>query len=262
MLLTTANSISIIRLLIVLQVTPRINLKFIVHNHVFLVWTSFWGRPRPPGQAHHHFSRSYCCSSSCDRHHHFYQERYYPTSSTEIFVNNDYLEAITSNLISFMTNRELNNRNDIIRISSYILGLITIVNVITTFIFIHTYLKFKHSRSIEIAERANLNKSDTLISFKKLVAIAVCSGLLVFSNYQIHHSDFVWDNSKIPPLCYVVNFITLIVSLLFLFSKQDIVKYLKRRISNWSLLSFVGESPQNNTRVQKRDQAKRRQAWA
>ena len=122
-----------------------------------------------------------------------------------------------------MTNREINNRLDFIRISSYILVLITLINVILTFIIIHTYLKFKHSKSIAIAERANLNKSDTLISFKKLIAIAVCSGLLVFSNYQIHHSNLVWDNSKIPPLCYVVNFITLIASLMFLMSKKDII---------------------------------------
>lgn len=158
-------------------------------------------------------------------------------------------------MISYLSNREITTEEDFIRNINYILLIITLLNLLLTYIFIHVYLKLKHSESISIAERSNLYQISSFISFQKLIFALFCIGIIAILNFQIHKKGFVKDKSKIPPLCFIVNFLSLFLSLYFLLSKKDIVLFLKRRFG-----SFINETFSNcNLNIIVENQ--RRQAW-
>ena len=161
--------------------------------------------------------------------------------------------AVTSNLISYLSNREINTEEDFLRSTNNILLIITLLNLVFTFLFIHIYLKLRHSESISIAERSNLQKISSFISFRKLICAMLCIGIIAILNFQIHSTGFVKDRSRIPPLCFIVNFLSLFLTLFFLFIKKDIVLFIKRRFQN-----FIGNILNGND-IKVENQ--RRQAW-
>ena len=160
-----------------------------------------------------------------------------------------------------MTNREINSNQDFIRIIHYILTIITLLNLTITFLFIHIYLRLKHSKSIAIAERSNMTRTYSLISFRKLVLGFLCMGYVVYTNFQNHYSDPIKDNSKIPPLCIIICLLGISLSLLYLFSKKTIVSFLRRKIST---LTIPGPQVSSRQTQQEQVAGKRRvrhQAW-
>ena len=160
-----------------------------------------------------------------------------------------------------MTSRDINSNQDFIRIIHYILFIVTLLNLTITFLFIHIYLRLKHSKSIAIAERSNMSKSYSFISFRKLVLGFLCMGYVVYTNYQNHSSDPIKDNSKIPPLCIIICLLGISLSLLYLFSKKTIVSFLKRKISTWT---FPGPQVSSQPTQEEEEAGKRRvrhQAW-
>ena len=175
---------------------------------------------------------------------------------------NNHLDAVSNNLISFLCNREINFENDFIRSSGYVVVVFTLINLIITFLFINIYLKIKHSESISIAERSNLYLNRSFISFQTLLLVIILWGLIGLCNYQIHNTNYVKTTTDPPPLVYIICFLTVFLSLLFLFSKRNILDYLKRRVANRCQESFRKLTERCRRKTREDEGPERRVAWA
>ena len=87
----------------------------------------------------------------------------------KVYNINYFLDASYNNMVSYLSNQEKSGEHDVFRSTINIVTIVTIINLVLSYVAIPVYLKFKHSRSISIAERANFNVTESFISFPKLI---------------------------------------------------------------------------------------------
>ena len=134
-------------------------------------------------------------------------------------------------MVSYLSESAVNDQNDFCRSTFYIIIIISILNLSISYVVIHVYLKLKHSKSIEIAEKS-LNVNGSIFSFKSLNMIFfVIGGMGVFSFLNNLESFKSKQSSKIPPNIILINFFSVLFPLIFVVRKQDVMAFVKRKIA-------------------------------
>ena len=136
---------------------------------------------------------------------------------------------VSSNLVSFLTHRQIVKEDSSLRKLSYILIIITVINLVLTYTLIHLYLNFKHSRAINIAERSQFNFQESFLSFKKLLVGFAFLSLCGIFNFCVYESNLYQNIDHVPPITLMINFVTVFVSLIFVFKKKKVLAFMERR---------------------------------
>ena len=136
-----------------------------------------------------------------------------------------------NNMVSFLSNQEKSGEHDVFRSTINIVTIVTIINLVVSYIAIRIYLKFKHSKSINIAERANFNVNESFISFPKLIfafLVLAGSGYFVF---EVNARNAFVDINNVPPGNLLINFTTLFTAWMFVATKDSVLAFIKRRFT-------------------------------
>ena len=203
MLILTGNTISIIRLLIVIQVFK------VLSTHLIKICVQ-WGQVT---EADPELLTKYIIMfqgilvsliTVSDITEGFKRGRLQLNHWKHLLENVKYSGDINNNFVAYLTGGQKNEDEDFVRTTLYYLMLGTFINMLLTYTFIHFYLRCKHSAAIKIAERTNTNTKENFISFKKLIVLFILVGFLTYCNFKVHNSDLVDDVEVIPPVLVVV----------------------------------------------------------
>ena len=153
-------------------------------------------------------------------------------------------------MVSYLTHQDIVEVDSSLRNLTYILIIITIINLGVTYTFIHLYLNFKHSRAIHIAERSQFNVQESFLSFKKLLVGFTFLSLCGIANYCVYHTNLYQNNDHVPPITLTINFVTMFVSLIFVFKKKKVLDFMERRwrASNINLTTNSKQPSINNNK--------------
>ena len=151
--------------------------------------------------------------------------------SQSILIRPDHSGCVTNNLVAYLTGEAKDEDHDWYRIALFILLVITIVNLTTSYTLIKIYLKLKHSEAIMIAEKSNLNVKSSFITFRCHVLLYIFFGGVCLSNFFFNTISFESHQAAAPAMCSVVNFLSTLFSLTFVFNKKDVWDYVKRRLT-------------------------------
>ena len=170
-------------------------------------------------------------------------------------------ETIGSNFVAYLTNNTKNDEGMRHRYAIYFLLILTTLNISVTFIWIHIYLKIKHSKAINIAERTQWSMKVTLISLRHLAGVFYCVLMIGVVNFCVYHTNSYQDLNSVPPVNILVNVVCVLTSLHFVFNKKEIMDFLKRRtVIPLQDIPFVPNRPSHkNSSPKNRD--KRTIAW-
>ena len=153
-------------------------------------------------------------------------------------------------MVSYLTKMKVEKEdrflNDFLCVSS----LITFANISITYIFIHLFLKFKHSKSITIAERSNFNKPESFFSFKSLWISFFLFIICAFSNLFVYVTSFYKDNNSVPPVTFLFNFASLFSAVYVVSKKRKFLEFVRRRCS-LTILVLPKYNPCKNHRSNK-----------
>ena len=134
-------------------------------------------------------------------------------------------------MVSYLSNQEKSGEHDVFRSTINIVTIVTIINLVLSYVAIRVYLKFKHSRSISIAERANFNVNESFISFPKLIfafLVLAASGYFVF---EVNARNAFVEIENVPPGNWLINFTTLFLAWMFVTTKQSVLYHLSKEDS-------------------------------
>ena len=150
-------------------------------------------------------------------------------------------------MVSYLSNQNKDSEDSRFRTIGYAIIFITIINLIITYTFIQLYLKFKHSKAIDIAEKMNLHKHKSMVSFKRLMIgffVLSIAGLL---NFGVYETNFYKNKKTIPPGFLGLNFLTVFFSLCFILKKKRVMEFIGRR---WAVVvdQFTFKSSFGNQR--------------
>ena len=109
--------------------------------------------------------------------------------------------------------------------------ILTALNISVTYICIHVYLKMKHSKAINIAEKAQWSMKVSLISLRHLAAGFYCCLIVGVYNFCIIQRNVYQNLQSVPPGSILVNFVSVWISMHFILTKKEITDFLKRRLS-------------------------------
>ena len=138
---------------------------------------------------------------------------------------------ISSNIVSYLSNQSKDGEENIFRMICYSIISVTVLNLIITYTFIKLYLKFKHSKSIDIAEKINLDKKENFVSFKRLMLGFLTLSIGGIFNFCVYKTDFYKNNEVIPPGTLVLNFLTVFFSLCFVLKRKKVLEFVVRKMA-------------------------------
>ena len=144
--------------------------------------------------------------------------------------------------MAYLTGKSKDEDHDWYRIAVFILLVISILNLTTTYISIQVYLKMKHSESIKIAEKSNLNVKSSFITFRCHVLLYIFFGGMCLSNFFFNTVSFESQQAAAPAMDSVINILSTLFSLNFVFKKKVVWEFLKRRVT---VFQNPSDSPQN-----------------
>ena len=121
--------------------------------------------------------------------------------------------------------------SDVLSVSLYTLGALTIIHLTATYFVIKLILKRKHSESIRLAEDNQVSKFSVL-GFRKLLLYLtlLCSCFIV--KFMTHKKD-MYDMEKTtspPPVTVMSTVMAAVTCVYFVCSKQKIRAFMKRRV--------------------------------
>ena len=89
-------------------------------------------------------------------------------------------------MVSYLTGLKRNEEKDFFRASLYSTVVFSVFNLSVSYLLIHLYLKYKHSREIKIAERSNMNMISSFISFRGHIVMFVFWTIMCSYNFYNH----------------------------------------------------------------------------
>ena len=110
--------------------------------------------------------------------------------------------------------------------------ILTALNISVTYICIHIYLKMKHTKAINIAEKTQWAMKVTLISLRHLACGFYCFLIVGVYNFCVYYQNSYQNLQSVPPGSILVNFVCVWISLQFILTKKEIMDFLKRRLAN------------------------------
>ena len=166
--------------------------------------------------------------------------------------------TVNSNFVAYLTNTK--KEGELVQLYViYVLLMLTALNISVTYICIHVYLKMKHSKAIDIAEKTQGTMKVSLISLRHLAAGFHCCLIVGVYNFCIIKRNAYQNLQSVPPGSIVVNFMTVLISMHFISTKREITNFLKRRLSiPLSDIPLPSNPPNNESQNIKN---KRRIAW-
>ena len=163
--------------------------------------------------------------------------------------------TINSNFVAYLTSNK--KEGELLRIYViYCLLILTALNISVTYICIHVYLKMKHSKAINIAEKTQWTMKVSLISLRHLACGFYCCLIVGVYNFCVIQRNSYQNLQSVPPGSILVNFVSVLISVHFILTKKEITDFLKRRLS----ISLPLSSNPPNTQSQNIED-KRRIAW-
>ena len=147
------------------------------------------------------------------------------------FLFSDDESIISNNMVSYLANREKLTKDNTIPTISFIFTCTTILNFVVTYLFIYFYLRFKHKKCINIAEKMNFSTTKNFVSFRIFIIgfvgfLCTCG----FLNFWVHHTDLYQNINSVPPAMLLLNIFTVLFSLIFILKKRKFMSFLKRRL--------------------------------
>ena len=152
-------------------------------------------------------------------------------------------------MISYLTDLpRVKNEMDILSISVYAEGGLTILHLTVTYILIKSILVRKHSESIRTAEEYNQISKFNVLGFTKLFLYLAL--ICVFFIVQfVTHKEHIYDSNRMrsPPPVTVMSTVTLtFTSVYFVCVKAKIRAFVKRRIKGFFESTFPQVSFKDN----------------
>ena len=152
-------------------------------------------------------------------------------------------------MISYLTEvPRVKNAMDILSISVYAVGVLTIIHLTVTYVLIKTILAKKHSESIRTAEEYNQISKFNVLGFTKLflyLALICVIFIVQFVTHREHIYDSNWMTS--PPPVTVMSTVTItFTSVYFVCVKAKIRAFVKRRIEGFLESTFPQVNLRNN----------------
>ena len=134
------------------------------------------------------------------------------------------------------------------------------LNISVTYICIHVYLKMKHTKAINIAEKTQWTMKVTLISLRHLACGFYCFLGCGVYNFCVVQQNAYQNLQSVPSGSILVNFVCVWISMHFILTKKEIIDFLKRRIVIHlpDILPSSKTSPYN---IQLNIENKRKIAW-
>ena len=161
-------------------------------------------------------------------------------------------------MVSYLTKKEKNQEDKTLNYILNIVSIITFINLSITFVFIHFYLNFKHSKSMKIAERSKFHFQRSFISFKFLLMMFIAFSICGISNLIHINSDSYKDYNSVPPNTLILNFLTMLLAITIVTRKRKVFDFVKRKVKesvifryycNWS--KFVSKNQVSTENVKK-----------
>ena len=139
-------------------------------------------------------------------------------------------------MVSYLTQKKVEKEDRFLNHFLYVSSLITFANISITYIFIHLFLKFKHSKAITIAERSNFNTPESFFSFKSLWISFFLFIICGVFNLYVYFTSFYKNNNYVPPVTLLFNFASLFSAIYVVSKKQKFLEFVKRR---WITMNIV-----------------------
>jgi len=143
---------------------------------------------------------------------------------------------VENNMVSYLTQKKVEKEDRFLNHFLYVSSLITFANISITYIFIHLFLKFKHSKAITIAERSNFNTPESFFSFKSLWISFFLFIICGVFNLYVYFTSFYKNNNYVPPVTLLFNFASLFSAIYVVSKKQKFLEFVKRR---WITMNIV-----------------------
>ena len=121
--------------------------------------------------------------------------------------------------------------SDVLSVSLYTLGALTIIHLTATYFVIKLILKKKHSESIRLAEDNQVSKFSVL-GFRKLLLYLTLLCFCFIVKFMTHKKD-MYDMEKTtspPPVTVMSTVMAAVTCVYFVCSKQKIRVFMKRRV--------------------------------
>ena len=178
-----------------------------------------------------------------------------------IFLSSFLAETVTTNtnFVAYLTSNK--NDGEIVQLYViYCLLILTALNISVTYICIHMYLKMKHTKAINIAEKTQWTMKVTLISLRHLACGFYCFLGCGVYNFCVVQQNAYQNLQSVPSGSILVNFVCVWISMHFILTKKEIIDFLKRRIVIHlpDILPSSKTSPYN---IQLNIENKRKIAW-
>ena len=133
-------------------------------------------------------------------------------------------------MVSYLTQREKDQEDRSLNYVLFTVYIVTFINLSITFVSIHLYLKFKHSKSISIAERSNFHFQRTFMSFRFLLMMFIAFSFCGISNLVQLNSNSYKDFNSIPPNTLSLNFLTMFLAMILVMRKRKVIEFAKRKL--------------------------------
>ena len=144
-------------------------------------------------------------------------------------------------MISYLTDvPRVKNVMDIMSVSVYVIGILTIIHLTSTYILIKSILAIKHSKSIRMAEQYNQISKFSVLGFNKLfVYLALLCACFIVQ--FVTHKEHIYDSKQMtypPPVTVMSTVIFTFTCVYFVCIKSKIRAFVKRRLRGYFESSF------------------------
>ena len=141
--------------------------------------------------------------------------------------------TINSNLVAYLSSYKKDGEKLHLHLYViYCLLILTALNISVTYVCIHIYLKMKHTKAINIAEKTQWAMKVTLISLRHLACGFYCFLFIGVYNFGVYYQNSYQNIQSVPPGSILVNFVCVWISLQFALTKKEIIDFLKRRLAS------------------------------
>ena len=134
--------------------------------------------------------------------------------------------------MAYLTKKERKSHElDLLLALTWVAFSITILIIILTYCGIQIYLKFKHSKTIKIAEKFSNKSYMQILSFKKIIfgflMLSICVGISFKVNLTGPRT-----NSDVPPTLIMNNIIFNGLIIYYVVFRKEVSEFIWRKIKN------------------------------
>ena len=141
-------------------------------------------------------------------------------------------------MVSYLTQREKNQEDRSLNYVLFTVSIVTFINLSITFVSIHLYLRFKHSKSMSVAERSNFPYPRSFMSFRFLLMMFVAFSFCGISNLVQLRSNSYKNFNSVPPNTLILNFLTMLLAMILVIRKRKVIEFVKRKLKESMIFRY------------------------